>query len=337
MKNLQKNDNNYKPNAQEAGEVDVDMYIEDVDEVDEVDGIDSDSDTAYESGGDEVDADAYESDTDTDVDDADAYEGGAGGDTGDADAEDSDAEADAEAYDADADAAYEGSDPAYTDPNAASNDADTAENEEGTSEPSSAKKTEAEALQEETMLAADFVEGLLDIANIGGDLQLSVINNRPLVEIIDEEDPDLRKIIGKDRSGLDALQYITRLAVQKEIGKKSRLLVDINGYSQNSRKLLVEHALEAINTVNETGEEFEFDPMNSFERKLIHDIVRENGLTSYSIDIKENRRVVISPETIGGDDDDDDDEEYLEIDEVDVDGVDTDDGTYEVEVDEVED
>jgi spoIIIJ-associated protein len=216
-------------------------------------------------------------------------------------------------------------------------DVDVDEGSESDLESSSAKKTAAEVLQEETMLAADFVEGLLDTANIGGDLQLSVVNNRPLIEIIDEEDPDLRKIIGKDRSGLDALQYITRLAVQKETGKKSRLLVDINGYSQDSRKLLIEHALEAINTVNETGEEFEFDPMNSFERKLIHDIVRENGLTSYSIDIKENRRVVISPETIG-----DGYEEYTEIDEVEidkveVDEVETDDGTYEIEVDEVED
>lgn len=150
-----------------------------------------------------------------------------------------------------------------------------------------------EQLNEEADIAADYLEGLLDIADYDGDIEMGIRNDRPLVQIVADDSTDIKKLIGKNGNVVDALQQLTRLAVQQKTGERSRLIVDVDGYLKRKRQHLRDVALDAIDDAKESGEAVNLDPMNSFERKVIHDIVREEGLKSRSHGEEPHRYVTV--------------------------------------------
>lgn len=151
--------------------------------------------------------------------------------------------------------------------------------------------TTIDQLNEEADIAADYLEGLLDIADYEGDIEMGVRNGRPMVQIIADDDTDIKHLIGCNGEVVDALQQLTRLAVQQKTGERSHLIVDVDGFLK--RKRLRDIALDAIDEVHDTGEPVDLKPMNSFERKVIHDVVREEGLKSRSHGEEPRRYVTI--------------------------------------------
>ncbi len=141
-------------------------------------------------------------------------------------------------------------------------------------------------------MAADYLEELLDIADLDGDLDMDVDGDRAAVSIVGA---DLSQLVGQRGEVLDALQELTRLAVYRETGERSRLMLDISGYRAGQRARLVELARESVQQVKETGERVPLDPMSPFERKVVHDAVAEAGLTSESEGVEPRRFVVILP------------------------------------------
>lgn len=156
-------------------------------------------------------------------------------------------------------------------------------------------KSTIERLEEEGELAADYLEDLLDIADLDGDIEIDVENDRASVEIISEESATLERLVGEDGEVLDALQELTRLAVQTETGERSRLMLDIAGFRADRKAELQDIAMEAIARLRATGVAQKLDPMNPFERKVCHDVVATEGLRSESEGSEPHRCVVILP------------------------------------------
>lgn len=148
-------------------------------------------------------------------------------------------------------------------------------------------------LNEEADIAADYLEGLLDIADYEGDIEMGVRNNRPTVQIVADDDTDIKHLIGRNGEVVDALQQLTRLAVQQKTGERSHLIVDVDGFLKRKRQHLRDVALDAIDAVRESGEPMDLKPMNSFERKVVHDVVRDEGLKSRSHGEEPHRYVTV--------------------------------------------
>ena len=148
-------------------------------------------------------------------------------------------------------------------------------------------------LNEEADIAADYLEGLLDIADYEGDIEMGVRNNRPTVQIVADDDTDIKHLIGRNGEVVDALQQLTRLAVQQKTGERSHLIVDVDGFLKRKRQHLRDVALDAIDAVKESGEPMDLNPMNSFERKVVHDVVRDEGLKSRSHGEEPHRYVTV--------------------------------------------
>ncbi len=166
------------------------------------------------------------------------------------------------------------------------------------------RSEELKRLEEEGELAADYLEELLDIIDFDGDIEIDVENDRAAVAIVSDEDSvQLQKLVGEDAEVLDALQELTRLAVQAQTGDRSRLMLDVAGYRQNRKAELRVITEEAITQVQVKGDPVELSPMNPFERKVCHDVIAAAGLVSESAGTEPNRRVVIfpSPEETGSD------------------------------------
>lgn len=183
-------------------------------------------------------------------------------------------------------------DEAMTDEPPAS-DGDTAQEQR----PESRRAARVKQLEREGEVAADFLETLLDIADLDGDLDVDVEGDRAIVAIVDSDEGRVpRRLVGEDGKVLDALQELTRLAVQAETGERSRLMLDIAGHRAARRAALVNLAQVAISTVRESGRRYELEPMSAFERKVVHDEVASAGLVSESEGVEPNRYVVIQPE-----------------------------------------
>ncbi|WP_315093048.1 R3H domain-containing nucleic acid-binding protein [uncultured Cellulomonas sp.] len=152
-------------------------------------------------------------------------------------------------------------------------------------------------LEEEGEIAADYLEELLDIADLDGDIDIDIDHGRAAVEIVSEDPADrsLSRLAGHDGEVLDALQELTRLAVQAKTGERSRLMLDVAGYRAGRRAELVAVAAEAIARAKESGEAVALDAMNPFERKVVHDAVAAAGMSSDSDGVEPNRHVVIRP------------------------------------------
>ena len=158
------------------------------------------------------------------------------------------------------------------------------------------KPTKASALVREGEVAADFLEQLLDIADMDGDIDVDVDGDRAAVAIVDSEEGRVsRRLVGPDGKVLEALQELTRLAVQSATGERSRLMLDVAGHRAERRAALVTIARGVIETVKSTGEKQPMQPMTAFERKVVHDEVFASGLGSESEGAEPHRFVVILP------------------------------------------
>lgn len=147
-------------------------------------------------------------------------------------------------------------------------------------------------LEAEGDLAADFLEELLDIADLDGDIDMDVEGDRAAVSIVGGS---LDHLIGRNGEVLNALQELTRLAVHRETGERSRLMLDIGGFRASRRRELEGIAADAIAQVQASGEALALKPMSAFERKVVHDVVAEAGLVSESEGADRGRHVVIRP------------------------------------------
>ncbi|MCZ4604311.1 single-stranded DNA-binding protein [Streptomyces sp. WAC 01325] len=151
-------------------------------------------------------------------------------------------------------------------------------------------------LEQEGEIAADYLEGLLDIADLDGDIDMDVEADRAAVSIIsDAGSRDLQKLVGREGEVLEALQELTRLAVHRETGDRSRLMLDIAGYRAKKRAELSELGAKAAAEVKSTGEPVKMKPMTPFERKVVHDAVKSAGLRSESEGEEPQRFVVVLP------------------------------------------
>lgn len=145
-------------------------------------------------------------------------------------------------------------------------------------------------LEEEGDIAADYLEALLDIADLDGDIDIDVENDRASLAIVGGK---LGHLVGNNGEVLDAIQELTRLAVQTSTGERSRLMLDIDGFRAGRRRELKELAQKMAQEVKESGKSVKLSPMNAFERKIIHDTIQTLGLTSESDGEDPNRYVVI--------------------------------------------
>jgi spoIIIJ-associated protein len=147
-------------------------------------------------------------------------------------------------------------------------------------------------LEVEGDIAADYLEDLLDIADLDGDLDMDVEGERAAVSVVGS---GLDQLIGPHGEVLEALQELTRLAVFQATGERSRLMLDIGGHRAGRRKSLEELTHAVVERVRAAGEPEMLDPMTPFERKVVHDAVARAGLRSESEGEAPDRRVVISP------------------------------------------
>jgi spoIIIJ-associated protein len=158
-------------------------------------------------------------------------------------------------------------------------------------------RTSLRRLEEEGEVAADYLEELLDIADLDGDIDIDVENGRASVAIVTESgnERELRGLVGGQGEVLEALQELARLAVQAKTGERSRLMLDVAGYRAGRRRALEDVAARAVAEVRRTGTPARLEPMNAFERKVVHDAVAEAGLASESEGVEPARRVVVLP------------------------------------------
>jgi len=145
-------------------------------------------------------------------------------------------------------------------------------------------------LEFEGEVAADYIEGLLDVADLDGDIDMDVEGDRAVVSVVGAT---LDELVGNRGEVLDALQELTRLAVHRQTGARTRLMLDIGGYRAQRRADLTELGTRTAEEVKRTGEAKALGAMNAFERKIVHDAIAAAGLRSESEGIDPNRRVVV--------------------------------------------
>lgn len=149
----------------------------------------------------------------------------------------------------------------------------------------------------ESEIAADYVEGLLDILDYDGDIDELVVSGRPVVEVVEGGDGRrLQALVGQRGATLEALQELSRLAVFRQTGSPSRLLLDVGGYRAARRKELAAIAKNAAEKVKEYGEPVRLEAMSAFERKCVHDVINAlAGVESESEGVEPARRIVVRP------------------------------------------
>ena len=147
-------------------------------------------------------------------------------------------------------------------------------------------------LEQESEIAADYVEGLLDVADLDGDIDMDVEGDRALVSVVGAT---LEELIGPRGEVLEALQELTRLAVHRQTGNRTRIMLDVGGYRARRRTELTELGTDAADEVRASGVPRRLEAMTPFERKVVHDAVAAAGLRSESEGEEPNRRVVVFP------------------------------------------
>jgi spoIIIJ-associated protein len=146
-------------------------------------------------------------------------------------------------------------------------------------------------LDEEADAAADFLEGILDAMQLPGDIQIRVHEDRAEVEVVNVGSG---RLIGRRGQTLDAIQELARCALQRQFERRTRVVVDVEGYRSRRLEKMLEKAKDAIDEVLDTGEPQRLEPMDVYERKAVHHLVAEHeGVTSGSRGREPTRRVVI--------------------------------------------
>ena len=158
------------------------------------------------------------------------------------------------------------------------------------------RRSRTQLLEEEGDIAADYLEELLDIADLDGDIDIDVADGRAQVAIVNEDGGDeLGALVGRDGQVLSALQELTRLTVQTQTGQRSWLMLDVDGFRNRRKDDLRRVAEKAIDDVRTGGEPVALRAMNSFERKVVHDVVAQAGIRSESEGEGDRRHVVVHP------------------------------------------
>jgi spoIIIJ-associated protein len=173
------------------------------------------------------------------------------------------------------------------------------DDEEDAEAPANGGGRAAADLFRESEIAADYVEGLLDILDYDGDIDELVVGGRPVVEVVEGGDGSgrrLQALVGQRGATLEALQELSRLAVFRQTGSPSRLLLDVAGYRAARRKELAAIAKNAAEKVKEYGEPVRLEAMSAFERKCVHDVINAlAGVESESEGVEPARRIVVRP------------------------------------------
>lgn len=147
-------------------------------------------------------------------------------------------------------------------------------------------------LENEGDVAADYIEELLDIADLDGDLDIDARNGRAYVSVTASEQGNVR-VLSRPET-VSALQELTRLAVQNKTGQFSRLILDVGGSRQTREQELAALVDAAAARLEAGAAAAALPPMSSYERKLVHDLVSERGLVSHSDGEGKDRHTVIT-------------------------------------------
>lgn len=154
-------------------------------------------------------------------------------------------------------------------------------------------ETTSEQELDEGELGADYLEALLDIADLDGDIEIEEKNGRAYLSVISEEPSDLQRLSKPDV--VQALQELTRLAVQQKTGEFSRLILDVAGSRDKRAQELKGLVDAAVGTIEDGAASAALPPMSSYERKLVHDLASELGYSSESHGEGVDRHTVITP------------------------------------------
>lgn len=178
-------------------------------------------------------------------------------------------------------------------------DADAAEAAHASAADAAASEPSAEEAalrEEESEIAADYLEELLDIADLDGDIEIEVHQNRTFLSVVaeGEQAEDLKMLVGKHGEVLDSLQELVRLSVLAATGNRSRLILDIAGHRERRKDELRSLAEEAVASVRESGKDRHLQPLSPYERKLVHDFVAELGFLSASEGEGPKRHIVVT-------------------------------------------
>ena len=138
-------------------------------------------------------------------------------------------------------------------------------------------EVDMDALEEQADTAADFVEDLLAKMGIDATAEPNVVNDHMYVDILGDDEDDMALLIGRHGATLEAIQELTRMVVGRRLDQRVRVIVDVEDYRKRREERMIERALEVARSVLETGQEQELDPMNPYERKLVHDAVADLG------------------------------------------------------------
>ena len=174
----------------------------------------------------------------------------------------------------------------------ADDDAEDEDEDEDDADDEDGGEDDLRSLEEEGEIAADYIEGLLDIADLDGDIDMDVEGDRAVVSVVGAT---LDELVGDDGEVLEALQELTRLAVHRKTGTRARLMLDVGGFRAQRRTELAELGRSVAAEVSRTGEPKKLRAMSPFERKIIHDAIALAGLRSESEGEEPNRRVVVFP------------------------------------------
>ena len=167
-----------------------------------------------------------------------------------------------------------------------------AEDGNGEADPEASGRPSVADLENEGEIAADYVEGLLDVADLDGDIDMDVEGDRAMVSVVGAT---LSELVGPRGEVLEALQELTRLAVHRQTGARTRVMLDVGGYRKRRKEELTETGQAAADEVKRTGVAKKLSAMNPFERKVVHDAVAAAGLRSESEGEEPDRRVVVLP------------------------------------------
>lgn len=171
---------------------------------------------------------------------------------------------------------------------------DQVETQEVTEETEVTKpKSSAKELEEEGEVAADYLEELLDIFDLDGDINIDVRQGRAYLEVTADQESNLRLI--SEPETVEALQELTRIAVQAKTQSFSRLILDIAGSRQAKVDALTKVVNRVIDKVKDTNAPVAMKPMSSYERKIAHDLIGEAGLISESEGEGKERHIVAKP------------------------------------------
>jgi spoIIIJ-associated protein len=167
-----------------------------------------------------------------------------------------------------------------------------AEDGNGEAGPEASGRPSVADLENEGEIAADYIEGLLDVADLDGDIDMDVEGDRAVVSVVGAT---LSELVGPRGEVLEALQELTRLAVHRQTGARTRIMLDVGGYRKRRKEELTETGRAAADEVKRTGVAKKLSAMNPFERKVVHDAVAAAGLRSESEGEEPDRRVVVLP------------------------------------------